>query len=111
MGHVHLGHEQVVGSDAGHSPASGGPPERSLEAEPPTAATKVRFRDEGLYVNTMPGDRANVWLLPLDGGSPRRITDFDDFLVYGFALSPDGKTLVYSRGPRTRDAVLLRNFR
>jgi Tol biopolymer transport system component len=95
----------------GIAPASGGPPERSLEAEPPTAATKVRFRDEGLYVNTMPGDRANVWLLPLDGRAARRVTDFDDFLVYGFALSPDGKTLVYSRGPRTRDALLLRNFR
>ena len=28
-----------------------------------------------------------------------------------FALSPDGKTLVYSRGPRTRDALLVRGFR
>ena len=26
------------------------------------------------------------------------------------AATPDGRTLVYSRGPRTRDALLLRNF-
>lgn len=92
-------------------PASGGPPERSFEAEPPTAGSRIRLRDEGLYVNTMPGDRANVWLLPLDGRPPRRVTDFDDLLIYDFAVSPDGKALVYSRGPRTRDAVLIRGFR
>jgi hypothetical protein len=69
------------------------------------------FRDEGLYVNTVPRDRANVWLLPLDGRPPRRVTDFVDYLLYGFAVSPDGKSLAYSRGPRTRDAVLVRGFR
>ena len=33
------------------------------------------------------------------------------FLLYGFALSPDGTSLAYSRGPRTRDAMLIRGFR
>ena len=69
------------------------------------------FRDEGLYVNSVPRDRANVWLLPLDGRPPRPVTDFEDLLLYGFALSPDGRTLAYSRGPRTRDALLIRGFR
>jgi Tol biopolymer transport system component len=95
----------------GIAPAEGGPPVRSLEADPPAAGSKIRFRDDGLYVNTMPGDRANVWLLPLDGTPPRRVTDFQDFILYGFALSPDGTSLAYSRGPRTRDAMLVRGFR
>jgi serine/threonine-protein kinase len=92
-------------------PAGGGPLEQSLEAEPPASGSRIRFGREGLYVNTMPGDRANVWLLPLDGRPPRRVTDFQDFIVYGFAVSPDGQSLVYSRGPRTRDAMLIKGFR
>jgi hypothetical protein len=31
--------------------------------------------------------------------------------VYGFDVSPDGKTLAFSRGPRTRDALLIKGFR
>jgi Tol biopolymer transport system component len=95
----------------GIAPAGGGPLAMSLEAEPPASGSRIRFRDEGLYLNTMPGDRANVWLQPIDGNPPRRVTDFQDFILYGFAISPDGKALAYSRGPRTRDAVLIRGFR
>ena len=92
-------------------PAGGGPLALSLEAEPPPAGSRMLFRDEGLYVNSVPRDRANVWLLPLDGRPPRPVTDFEDLQLYGFALSPDGRTLAYSRGPRIRDAVLIRGFR
>ena len=95
----------------GIAPAEGGPPVRSLEADPPASGSRILFRDEGLYLNTVPGDRANIWLQPLDGTPPRRVTDFEDFLLYGFAVSPDGKSLAYSRGPRTRDAMLVRGFR
>jgi hypothetical protein len=52
-----------------------------------------------------------VWLLPLDGTPPRRVTDFQDFILCGFARSPDGKSLAHSRGPRTRDAMLVKGFR
>jgi Tol biopolymer transport system component len=90
--------------------AEGGPPLQTLEAEPPADGSRILFRDEGLYLNTMPGDRANIWLQPLDGKPPRRITDFQDSLVWGFAVSPDGKSLAYSRGPLIRDAMLVRGF-
>ena len=75
----------------GIAPAQGGPPELVLEAEPPAAGSVILLRDEGLYLNTMPGDRANVWLQPLDGKPPRRVTDFQEYLVYGFDVSPDGE--------------------
>jgi Tol biopolymer transport system component len=90
--------------------AEGGPPLQTLEAEPPVDGSRILFRDEGLYLNTMPGDRANIWLQPLDGKPPRRITDFQDSLVWGFAVSPDGKSLAYGRGPLIRDAMLVRGF-
>jgi Tol biopolymer transport system component len=93
------------------APARGGPPERTFEVEPPSNGSGIVFGRDALYLNTMPGDRANVWRLPLDGGPPQRLTDFQDGLVYGYDVSADGRTLVYSRGPRTRDALLVRNFR
>jgi Tol biopolymer transport system component len=95
----------------GLAPAGGGSPETSLDAETPNNLGKIVFTQEGLYLNTMPGDRANVWLQPLDGREARRVTDFEDLILADFALSPDGKSLAYSRGPRTRDAMLVRGFR
>ena len=95
----------------GVAPATGGPPETSLEAEAPNFNSKLVFAEEGLYLNTVTGDRANVWLQPLDGRPPKRVTDFQDQFVFDLALSPDGKSLAYSRGSRTRDAVLVRGFR
>jgi Tol biopolymer transport system component len=90
--------------------AEGGPILRSLDAAAPNFYSRMLFRAEGLYVNSLETDRANVWLVPLDGKPPRRITSFQDSLVYGFAFSPDGRSLAYSRGPRTRDALLIRGF-
>ncbi len=93
------------------APAQGGAPARTFEVEPPASGSRIVFCDDALYLNTMPGDRANVWRVPIDGTPPRRATDFQDGNIYGFAVSPDGKTLAYSRGPRTRDALLVRGFR
>ncbi len=63
-----------------------------------------------LLTNTMPRDRANLWRLPLDGGEPERLTDFDDRRMYWYGLAPDGETLVFTRGELSRDAVLIENF-
>ena len=56
-------------------------------------------------------DRVNLWLQPLDGAPPRKITSFDDDSLLRFDLSPDGKHLMAVRGVLSRDAVLLENFR
>jgi tetratricopeptide (TPR) repeat protein len=50
-------------------------------------------------------------LEPLDGRKARRVTDFQELILADFAFSPDGKSLAYSRGPRTRDALLVKGFR
>ncbi|MCM2316699.1 MAG: serine/threonine-protein kinase [Thermoanaerobaculia bacterium] len=62
----------------------------------------------GLLYNTMPRDRANVWLIPFDG-EPRRLTSFRDQNAGPFVFSPDGR-LVLTRFTNIRDAVLIRNF-
>ena len=86
--------------------------ELELRAEAFYSGTLLRWTPDGqsLLTNTMPRDRANLYRLPLDGGEPERLTDFDDRLMYWYELSPDGETLVYTRSELSRDAVLIENF-
>lgn len=91
--------------------SEGGPLRVDLPAEPlSTATSRLVLRDEGLYLNTVAGDRANVWLQPLDGKAARRVTSFTDQLVFDFAISDDGESLLIARGPRLRDAQLITGF-
>jgi len=57
------------------------------------------------------GGVSNLWIQPLEGGSPQQISRFDTDQIADFAWSPDGSRLVVSRGNTTSDVVLLRNFR
>ncbi len=94
----------------GVASVDGGPLLVDLPTEVPSANSRLVLTDDGVYLNTMPGDRANVWLQPLDGRPARRITSFEDQLVFDFAISRDGKTLAVARGPRLRDAQLITGF-
>ena len=94
----------------GVTSVDGGPLLADIPAEVPAANSRLLLTDDGLYLNTMPGDRANVWLQPLDGRPARRITSFEDQLLFDFAISRDGKTLAVARGPRLRDAQLITGF-
>jgi Tol biopolymer transport system component len=83
----------------------------NAEVASPSYFSQLFLRDEGLYLSTMPGDRANVWLMPLDGTEPQQLTDFEDQRLWDFAVSADGTRLAVARGRRDRDAVLMKNFR
>jgi Tol biopolymer transport system component len=50
----------------------------------------------------------NIWIQPLDGTPPRRLTQFDDQIITSFAWSPDGTQLAIVRARETSDLVLLR---
>ena len=95
-------------------PSEGGEIERLLDAPAPPASlgTFLRWSDDGeaLLVNSAPGDRANIWRLPLDGGEPERLTDFSDELLFWFEPLGDGQSLIVSTGRISRDALLLRNY-
>jgi Tol biopolymer transport system component len=49
----------------------------------------------------------NLWSQPIDGSEPKKITDFKDSLMTGFAWTRDGKILACTRGVLMRDAVLI----
>jgi serine/threonine protein kinase len=53
---------------------------------------------------------ANLWRVPLDGGSPKRITDFESESIFDFDVSPDDH-LIVSHGHAVRDAVLIKNLK
>ena len=81
-----------------------------LPAEAPSANSRLQIVGDGIYLNTVRGDRANVWFQPLDGRPARRITSFDDQLLFDFAVSDDESMLAIVRGTRLRDAQVITGF-
>lgn len=49
----------------------------------------------------------NIWQMPLDGSSPKPITNFTSDRIFSYDWSDDGKTLAVIRGAWTADMVLL----
>jgi hypothetical protein len=52
---------------------------------------------------------SNIWLKPLKGGPPKRLTDFRSETISFFDLSRYGKHLICSRGGWTFDLALVRD--
>ncbi|HEX8150351.1 MAG TPA: winged helix-turn-helix domain-containing protein [Pyrinomonadaceae bacterium] len=52
------------------------------------------------------GGGSNVWLQPVAGGPPKRLTNFQDDQLFRFDISQDGR-LVFERGATIKDAVLI----
>ena len=94
-------------------PASGGRPTRLLHSTPPSAISHIAWTPDGtaLVVNAMPGDRANLWRLPLDGSKPARITNFEENTILSFAPLRGRNGWVVARGEFSRDAVVITGFR
>ena len=54
------------------------------------------------------GGISDMWRQPLSGGPPKQYTHFPSGLIYNFAWSGDGRTLILARGNRTADIILLK---
>ncbi len=91
-------------------PINGGEPEKMITL-PPTAETPipVRWMPDGKgisYVDTRNGV-SNVWMMPIEGGEPKQISQFTADQIFWFEWSRDGKQLACSRGRVTTDVVLI----
>ncbi len=64
----------------------------------------ITYRDERNGVS-------NIWSQPLNGGPPKQLTHFTSDRIFSFAWSRDGRQLAVSRGTRSSDVVLIRDFR
>jgi len=54
---------------------------------------------------------ANIWSQPLDGGTPKQLTNFTGDGIVSFDFSRDGKQIAFTRMTTTSDVVLISGFR
>lgn len=90
----------------------GGEPIKLLDL-PATAGRGYEWSADGkavLYRNTV-GGVTNIWSQPIDGSSPKQITNFIDGLIFSASVTPDGKQFVCARGNTVSDVVMITGFR
>jgi Tol biopolymer transport system component len=51
------------------------------------------------------GGASNIWMQPLDGGSPQRVTSFPEGTINTFDWSRDGSKLAWVRTTEVHDVV------
>ncbi|HEY8711602.1 MAG TPA: hypothetical protein VIM68_01955, partial [Thermoanaerobaculia bacterium] len=92
-------------------PIAGGAPIRKFPVRYDTALV-IRWTGDGkaLLFNGGPGDRANVYMQSLDGKPPTKLTHFTESIIFYFAPSRDGKSLLIARVNLIRDAVMISGF-
>jgi len=67
----------------------------------PRVVEKLAYRRDGTGFTTE--TVSHVYMVPADGGTARQLT-FGEYGVGALELTPDGKTVVFSSGPRTEDS-------
>jgi serine/threonine protein kinase len=94
-------------------PASGGVRPVKLFDRPNFRYQQVRWAPDGRYLSYIgpPAVPSNIWLQPVEGGEPRKLTDFKTDSIYHHAWSRDGKWLALARGTEKVDVVLLTDGR
>jgi len=95
-------------------PSAGGQPLKLLPmADSVLPAVGLEWTPDSstlVYVQKLNGV-TNIWSQSINGDPAKQITNFKSDLIFRFALSRDGRELVLARGTRTRDVMLIRNFR
>lgn len=95
-------------------PFDGGKPLKTFNV-PPTilGVGSLQWTPDGRHLAFAGTQRgvSNVWAQPLDGGTPKQLTNFKSDRIFWFDWSQDGKQLALSRGDRSSDVVMVGNFR
>ena len=90
----------------------GSAPARELGTiAPATANGLMEWTPDGNGILFSTVERTNVWLQPLSGEPPRRVTDLATLDIVRGRRTPDGKSLIVARGSAQTDAYLVSNFR
>ena len=90
-------------------PMDGGSPARIFDARFQLPA-RMRWTPDGRAVTYIGRENglSDIWSQPIDGGEPKRLTNFKADNIFSFDWSRDNK-LVISHGTSTSDVVLMRN--
>jgi TolB protein len=95
-------------------PFDGGEPVKFFEPQVVDFVTHpVRWTPDGRALTYIVnrGGVSNIWIQPLADSPARRLTDFKSDRIFSFDWSRDGKWLALSRGPESRDVVLMSDFK
>ena len=93
-------------------PLDGSAPPRELGTiAPATANGLLEWTADGNGILFSTVERTNVWLQPLSGEPPRRVTDLATLDIVRGRRSPDGQSLIVARGSAQTDAYLVSGFR
>jgi Tol biopolymer transport system component len=94
-------------------PFDGGDPVKTFDLPPNFEHAGVRWTPDGralMYVDNR-DSVDNIWSQPLNGGAPRKITDFKSDQMGMFDWSRDGKQLAVWRGTQNSNVVLINDLR
>ena len=92
-------------------PLDGSGPARVLGTIAPATANGLvewTAKGDGILYSTV--ERANVWLQPVSGGPPVKVTDLTDLGIVRGKRTPEGDGLIVARGVAQTDAYLVSNF-
>jgi serine/threonine protein kinase len=87
---------------------AGGKPEHLFDL-PKFTAQNILARpgsNEISFVVTTDGV-SNIYTRSIDGGEQKQFTHFDDYFIMSFAWTPDGKSVIVTRGDERSDVVIL----
>ncbi len=90
-------------------PIDGGEPVKSFDLAPgANLRYSIRWTPDGKSLTYRDWDNG-YWRQSIDGGEPQRIAGFPEEKLFSYDWSPDGKQIVFGRGPEIRDVILVRN--
>jgi TolB protein len=93
-------------------PLDGSAPARELSTiAPATANGLMEWTADGNGILFSTVERTNVWLQPLSGEAPARVTDLATLDIVRGRRTPDGRSLIVARGSAQTDAYLISGFR
>jgi Tol biopolymer transport system component len=93
-------------------PLDGSAPPRELGTiAPATANGLMEWTPDGNGILFSTVERTNVWLQPVSGEPPVRVTDLATLDIVRGRRTPDGKSLIVARGSAQTDGYLVSNFR
>lgn len=93
--------------------AAGGPPQKTFDVIPFAWTYRAaRWTPDGksLVFHKTEKQTGNLWKQDLEGGTPGRLTNFKSEMIFNYVFSTDGQRLIVSRGKRTVNVVMLKNF-
>jgi Tol biopolymer transport system component/DNA-binding winged helix-turn-helix (wHTH) protein len=90
-------------------PSAGGAPLQTLNLPNTHPWPSVRWRPDGRALSYLdPKDNSrDIWIFPLNGRTPGKLTDFQGEQIFAYSWSRDGRYLALARGTISRNVVML----